>query len=120
MLLSLTESRNGSLKYADCKQNRAYWFQIINLLFTVRKWPTFNAKVAEFLSQTNGFYAQSDVPCISAQALLEKHCLSQSAGINKFAVWFFLLADDVVYLEQCFLKADNGFSCLQAFGFQDI
>jgi len=33
---------------------------------------------------------------------------------------FFLLSDDVVYLEQCFLKADNGFSCLQAFGFQDI
>lgn len=66
------------------------------------------------------FYAQSDVPCISVQALLEKHCLSQSAGINKFAVWFFLLADDVVYLEQCFLKTDNEISCLQAFGFQDI
>ena len=34
------------------------------------------------------FYAQSDVPCISVQALLKKYCLSQSAGINKFAVWF--------------------------------
>lgn len=45
----------------------------------MQKWPS-------FLSQTNGFYAQSDVPCISVQALLEKHCLSQSAGINKFAV----------------------------------
>ena len=33
----------------NCKQNHAYWFQIINLSFTGRKWATFDAKVGRFL-----------------------------------------------------------------------
>ena len=37
------------MKYADCKQNRAYWFQIINLLFTYKKSIVFNAKVIDFI-----------------------------------------------------------------------
>lgn len=45
----------------------------------MQKWPSFCRKQMVF-------YAQSDVPCISVQALLKKYCLSQSAGINKFAV----------------------------------
>lgn len=79
----------------------------------MQKWPS-------FLSQTNGFLCPVRCSVHFSAGIVRKHCLSQSAGINKFAVWFFLLADDVVYLEQCFLKADNEISCLQAFGFQDI
>jgi len=70
VLLSLTKSRNGSLKYADCKQNRAYWFRIINLLFTVRKWPTFNAKVAEFFVANKWFF----MPSPMFRAFQCRHC----------------------------------------------
>ena len=60
MLLLLTNGRNGACGDMNCKQNDMYGFQIINLSFTGRKWPTFNAKVAEFFV-VNGrfFYGQS-------------------------------------------------------------
>ena len=60
MLLLLTNGRNGACGNVNCKQNDMYGFQIINLSFTGCKWPTFNAKVAEFFV-VNGrfFYGQS-------------------------------------------------------------
>lgn len=39
----------------DCKQNYVYGFQIINLSFTCRKWPTFDAKVAGFFVANRRF-----------------------------------------------------------------
>ena len=50
MHLLLMNSRNGDCCDADCKQNDVCRFQIVNLSFTGRKWPTFNAKVAAFFA----------------------------------------------------------------------
>ncbi len=56
----LTNGRNDACGDMDCKQNGVYGFQIINLLFMGRKWPTFNTKVAEFFVVSGRFfYGQS-------------------------------------------------------------
>jgi len=47
----------------DCKQNRACGFQIINLLFTGRKWPTFGAKVAGFFVINGWLFMVKSVSC---------------------------------------------------------
>ena len=46
--LTLTNTQNKYIFRTDCKQNKAYWFQIINLSFTCQNSATFDAKVAEF------------------------------------------------------------------------
>ena len=46
--MMLTNTQSKYIFRADCKQNKMYWFQIINLSFTGQNSATFDAKVAEF------------------------------------------------------------------------
>ncbi len=46
----LTDAQKACRYSLDCKQNKTYWFQIVNLSFSGRNSATFNAKVAEFFT----------------------------------------------------------------------
>ena len=57
----LTDGLNCGLHYTDCKQNGVIRFQIINLLFTGRKWAVFDAKVAVFFVVNEWLFVASPV-----------------------------------------------------------
>ena len=85
----LMNSRNGDCCNADCKQNNVCRFQIVNLSFTGRKWPTFNAKVAAFFAVNRPFFMAGKVYKEFQTVVTKKYCLSHHGIIRPVLVAIF-------------------------------